>query len=57
MDESELASLAFRSGMATILDDGMRKVQAGGTTLEELRRVIPYTQIVWYQGHESDRTG
>ena len=49
VDDSELARMAFESGMSNILDDGLAKVRDGATTVEELRRVIPYTQINWYQ--------
>ena len=38
-DASELHALAVRSGMLTLHDDGLRKVAAGTTCLEELMRV------------------
>jgi excisionase family DNA binding protein len=39
-DEGELTELALRSGMKTLLADGMRKAVAGHTTPEEVLRVI-----------------
>ena len=38
-DAAELHSLAVQSGMLTLYDDGLRKVAAGVTCLEELLRV------------------
>jgi general secretion pathway protein E len=38
-DASELHALATRTGMLTLYDDGLRKVAAGVTCLEELLRV------------------
>ncbi|MEO7392689.1 MAG: ATPase, T2SS/T4P/T4SS family [Ramlibacter sp.] len=38
-DESELHALAARTGMLTLYEDGLRKVAAGATCLEELLRV------------------
>jgi general secretion pathway protein E len=38
-DASELHALAVRSGMLTLYEDGLRKVAAGATSLEELLRV------------------
>jgi type II secretory ATPase GspE/PulE/Tfp pilus assembly ATPase PilB-like protein len=37
--EGELRALATRQGMATLYEDGMRKVAAGVTTIEEVLRV------------------
>jgi type II secretory ATPase GspE/PulE/Tfp pilus assembly ATPase PilB-like protein len=37
--EGELRALARRQGMATLYEDGMRKVAAGTTTIEEVLRV------------------
>ena len=37
----ELRRLAVSSGMRTMRDDGLRKVQEGVTTLEELDRTVP----------------
>jgi general secretion pathway protein E len=42
-DESELHSLASRSGMLTLYEDGLRKVASGATCLEELLRVTQET--------------
>ncbi len=44
-NEEELAVLAKRGGMTSLVDDAMTKVHAGLTTLEELRRVLPLDQI------------
>jgi type II secretory ATPase GspE/PulE/Tfp pilus assembly ATPase PilB-like protein len=49
IDESTLAEYAFQGGMSSMLEDGLRKVMSGQTTLEELRTVIPLSQIHWYQ--------
>ncbi len=38
-DESELHALAARTGMLTLYEDGLRKVAAGATCMEELLRV------------------
>jgi general secretion pathway protein E len=38
-DESELHALAARTGMLTLYEDGLRKVAAGTTCMEELLRV------------------
>jgi general secretion pathway protein E len=38
-DASQLHALAVRSGMLTLYEDGLRKVAAGATSLEELLRV------------------
>lgn len=37
---SELRTIAIRNGMTTMLEDGMRKVRAGQTTLEEVLRIV-----------------
>ena len=37
---SELKRLAMKNGMTTMLEDGLEKVRAGVTTLEEVLRVI-----------------
>ena len=37
--EGELRALARKQGMATLYEDGMRKVAAGITTIEEVLRV------------------
>jgi hypothetical protein len=36
---------AMRSGLMPLVVDGLRKVEQGVTTLEELRRVVPLDQI------------
>ena len=36
---------AMRSGSMPLVVDGLRKVEQGVTTLEELRRVVPLDQI------------
>jgi general secretion pathway protein E len=43
-DESELHALAARTGMLTLYEDGLRKVAAGTTCLEELLRVTQDSQ-------------
>jgi len=35
----------MRSGLMPLVVDGLRKVEQGVTTLEELRRVVPLDQI------------
>ncbi|MEO5671892.1 MAG: ATPase, T2SS/T4P/T4SS family, partial [Ramlibacter sp.] len=42
-DENELHALAARNGMLTLYEDGLRKVAAGTTCLEELLRVTQDT--------------
>jgi general secretion pathway protein E len=38
-DAGKIAKVAAKSGMHTMLDDGLRKAVAGKTTIEEVRRV------------------
>lgn len=40
MSEQALTNVARTQGMSTLLENGLRKVRAGITTLEELRRVL-----------------
>jgi len=45
-DNVSLRGLVFSgSTRLTMIDDGLRRVQAGETTLEELMRAVPYEQI------------
>lgn len=39
-DSSAIKNLAIKAGMSTMMDDGLKKVAAGATTIEELLRVI-----------------
>ena len=41
----ELRDHARRSGLMSLVTDGINKVEQGATTLEELRRVVPLEQI------------
>jgi type IV pilus assembly protein PilB len=45
-DVSELRRVALTGGLRTLVEDAQVKAGAGETTLEELRSVIPYEQIV-----------
>jgi len=42
-------SAFFKSNKATMLQDGIEKVNMGETTLEELARVVPYEQVLEYR--------
>jgi type IV pilus assembly protein PilB len=45
-DNLTLRNIVFTgTGRPTMVDDGIRHVQAGETTLEELLRAVPYEQI------------
>jgi len=48
--------MARRSGLMSMVQDGLNKVQQGITTLEELRRVVPLDQIRNYTAYESQKT-
>jgi len=50
-DEKEIRRSAEEQGMVPLLKDALRKVYAGTTTLEELRRVVPVEQIRGYSGY------
>ncbi len=46
--EERLLEVGRRSGLRPLVADAVRKVQAGVTTLEELRRVVPMEQIHFF---------
>ena len=50
-DESAIRESAIELGLASLVEDAMRKVYSGLTTLEELRRVVPVEQIRSYSGY------
>jgi len=50
-DESVIRSSALENGLEPLVEDALRKVYAGVTTLEELRRVVPVEQIRSYSGY------
>ena len=39
-DSSDIKAIAVKEGMATLLEDGFKKVLSGLTTLEEILRVV-----------------
>jgi len=39
-DAATIRNLAIKNGMITMIDDGLRKVAAGATTIEEVLRVV-----------------
>ncbi|HEY2932734.1 MAG TPA: ATPase, T2SS/T4P/T4SS family [Acidobacteriota bacterium] len=43
--EGQIPEIAYRTGLMPLMEDGMRKVHDGVTTLEELRRVVPLEEI------------
>ena len=40
-DADRVRDAARRQGMRTLFEDGMKKVAAGVTTADELRRIVP----------------
>ena len=44
-ESRDMREQAMRSGLMPLVVDGLRKVEQGVTTLEELRRVVPLDQI------------
>ena len=50
-DEGKIRDSAMEHGLASLVEDALRKVYAGLTTLEELRRVVPVEQIRSYSGY------
>ena len=46
--QQDVRSLARQTGLMPLVEDGLRKVRKGTTTLEELRRVLPIEQIMSY---------
>ena len=51
-DPGNVREIARRTGLMSMVEDGLRKVQQGITTLEELRRVVPLDQIRNYMNFE-----
>jgi len=49
-DEGLIRESASGNGLIPLVDDALRKVYAGTTTLEELRRVVPVEQIRSFTG-------
>jgi type IV pilus assembly protein PilB len=50
-DENEIRRSAVENGLNSLVEDALRKVYAGLTTLEELRRVVPVEQIRTHSGY------
>jgi len=50
-DESSIRESAMENGLNSLVEDALRKVYSGVTTLEELRRVVPVEQIRSYSGY------
>ena len=50
-DETTIRQSAVDNGLNTLVEDALRKVYLGLTTLEELRRVVPVEQIRSYSGY------
>ena len=50
-NETELRQSAIDNGLNLLVEDALRKVYEGLTTLEELRRVVPVEQIRAYSGY------
>jgi type IV pilus assembly protein PilB len=51
-DPGNVREMARRTGLMSMVEDGLNKVQQGITTLEELRRVVPLDQIRYYTNYE-----
>ena len=51
-DPGSVREIARRTGLMSMVEDGLNKVQQGITTLEELRRVVPLDQIRNYMNFE-----
>jgi type IV pilus assembly protein PilB len=51
-DPGNVREIARRTGLMSMVEDGLNKVQQGITTLEELRRVVPLDQIRNYMNFE-----
>lgn len=56
-DEKDVRRVARQSGLMHLVEDGLRKVKQGTTTLEELRRVVPLEQIRSYVRYHGRREG
>ncbi|MBU0674281.1 MAG: Flp pilus assembly complex ATPase component TadA [Proteobacteria bacterium] len=57
VDVAQLNRSAVKNGMQLLLADALDKVSKGETTLEEVRKVVPYTQIVNYNRLIKEATG
>ena len=53
-DTGEITRLAAKTGMLSMLDDGLRKVVGGVTTIEEVRRVTQEQSSIGEQQEQSD---
>ncbi|MCH6570706.1 MAG: Flp pilus assembly complex ATPase component TadA, partial [Acidobacteria bacterium] len=51
-DPGNVREIARRTGLMSMVEDGLNKVEQGITTLEELRRVVPLDQIRNYVAFE-----
>ena len=51
-DPGSVREIARRTGLMSMVEDGLNKVQQGITTLEELRRIVPLDQIRNYMNFE-----
>jgi len=51
-DPGNVRKIARRTGLMSMVEDGLNKVEQGITTLEELRRVVPLDQIRNYVAFE-----
>ncbi|MCH7826124.1 MAG: type II/IV secretion system protein, partial [Acidobacteria bacterium] len=49
-NETQLRASAIENGLNSLVEDALRKVYSGLTTIEELRRVVPVEQIRSYSG-------
>jgi len=54
-DPGNVREMARRTGLMSMVEDGLNKVQQGITTLEELRRVVPLDQIRIYTAYQSEK--
>ncbi|MDA2937724.1 Flp pilus assembly complex ATPase component TadA [Acidobacteria bacterium AH-259-A15] len=54
-EEGDVRTMARRSGLMPLVEDGLQKVQQGTTTLEELRRVLPLDQIRAYTRYNANK--
>jgi type IV pilus assembly protein PilB len=54
-EPGNVREMARRTGLMSMVKDGLDKVQQGITTLEELRRVVPLDQIRNYTAYESQK--
>ena len=54
-EPGNVRNIARRTGLMSMVKDGLNKVQQGVTTLEELRRVVPLEQIRNYTAYESEK--